>query len=132
MGIIVTPPGPGSLTVDAVTGNQVVELPPNTPQSSTAAANTAVTVTVAGVAGSRIRITAVSFSYAGVTTTGLLTITVNAVVILQLTPPSAGIYTVPLPDGGIVCAAGFSAVCVLAAGGAASVGSLNVASFLGS
>ena len=132
MGIAITPPGiPGS-SVDPVTGNATVELPPSTPQSGTAAVNTAVTVTVAGVAGQRIRLTHISFSYAGVTTTGLLTVTVSAVVILQLTPPAAGVFTVPLPDGGIVCAAGASAVCVLAAGGAASVGSLNVASYLGS
>jgi len=108
-----------------------VNVTPSTPQSATAAANTAVVITVNGVAGQRIRINALSVSYSVAVAGGLLTVVVNAVTIFQIDITAIGAVTIPLPDGGIVCATGQNAVITLAAGGATSVGKLNVATYMG-
>lgn len=131
MGVAIELPGAPLSTVAALAGTVPVNLPASTPASATAAVNTAVVVTVNGVAGQAVRITAISFSYSAAPTGGALSVVVNAVTILQLDIGAAAEFAVPLPDGGIECQVGQSAVVTLAAAGAAVAGKLNVASFYG-
>lgn len=131
MGIDVRLPGAPVSAGGAISGTVPVNLPVSTPVSATAAVNTAVVITINGVAGQAIRITHLSFSYSGAPTGGALSVVVNAVTILQLDIGAAAEFAVPLPDGGIECQAGQSAVITLAAAGAAVAGKLNVASFFG-
>jgi hypothetical protein len=104
---------------------------PGDPVSATAAANTAVVITIAGVAGQAICINALSASYSVAVAGGLLTIVVNGVTIYQIDITAIGPVTIPLPDSGIECALGQNAVITLAAGGATAIGKLNVASYMG-
>ena len=131
MAVIVTPPAPSAVAVGSGAGAALTELAPSTPQSGTAAANTAVTVTITGVAGQTIRINALSGSYSAAPTAGTVTVVVNGVTIFQADITAAGIFSAPLPDGGLICQAGQNAVVTLAAAGAAVVGRLNVASYTG-
>lgn len=127
MGLAIIPPGPGVLQGGTPVGSAQVYVQGNTPVSATAAANTAVTSTITGVAGQSIRITALSVSYSAAPTGGTLTVVVNAVTIFQADITAAGLAAIPLPDGGLLCQAGQSAVLTLTAAGAAVVGRLNVA-----
>ena len=131
MGIRIDAPAPAPDRADPVTGAVNVEQVGSTPVSNTAAANTAVSITLTGVAGQRTRITHLSFSYSAAPTAGTVTIVVNAVTVFQLDVTGTGDQSVPLPDGGIICAAGQNAVITLTAAGAAVVGKLNTASYLG-
>jgi hypothetical protein len=126
MGMRVVPPG---VAVDQ-SGNpvgtaQVAELAA-TPVSATAAANTAVSITVTGVAGQSIRLQHLSASYSAAPTGGTLTVVVNAVTIWQADIIAGGPMLASLPPGGLLCQAGQNAVITLTAAGAAVVGKLNV------
>lgn len=132
MGIEITPPQAPLSTVGGTAGSVPVAAVPSTPASATAAVNTAVVVTVAAVAGQAVRITSLSVSYNSAPTGGAVTIVVNAVTVLQLDISAAGPTAIPLPAGGLECAAGFSAVITLAAAGAAVAGRVNVSSYYGS
>lgn len=131
MGVQVVYPGAPQSTQGSTAGSTPVNLIPATPASGTAAVNTAVTLTIVGAAGLAIRICALSGSYNAAPTGGVLTVVVNGVTILQADITAAGLFTIPLPDGGLECAAGFNAVITLSAAGAAVAGRLNVASFTG-
>lgn len=131
MGIEITPPTAPLSTTGNTNGTIPVNLPPSTPQSATAAANTAVTLTITGVAGQAQRLTALSGSYSAAPTAGTLTVVVNAVTILQADITAAGLFTIPLPDGGLECQAGQNVVITLTAAGAAVVGRLNAAAYTG-
>lgn len=131
MGMQVTLPGAPVSLAGNTSGTAPVNLVPASPVSATAAVNTAVVVTVPGTAGVSNRICALSVSYNAAPTGGLVTVVVNGVTILQLDITAAGATVVPLPDGGIECQAGQSAVVTLAAAGAAVAGRVNVASFTG-
>jgi hypothetical protein len=132
VGVAIELPGAPLSTVAALAGTVPVNLPASTPASATAAVNTAVVVTVNGVAGQAVRITAISFSlFRRRRLAGRVSVVVNAVTILQLDIGAAAEFAVPLPDGGIECQVGQSAVVTLAAAGAAVAGKLNVASFYG-
>ena len=125
MGMRIVPPGTAVDQTGNPTGTpQVAELAA-TPVSATAAVNTAVVITIAGVAGQSVRIEALSGDYNAAPTGGLLTIVVNAVTIWQADILSSGLFTVPLPPGGLLCQAGQNAVLTLAAAGAAVTGRLN-------
>lgn len=132
MGIEVQPPAAPVGTVGALAGSVPVAAVPSNPVSATAAVNTAVTVTINGVAGQSVRLTALAASYNAAPTGGLLTVVVNAVTIVQLDIAAAGPTAIPLPPGGLECAAGQNVVITLAAAGAAVAGRVNVASYLGS
>lgn len=131
MGIVIQPPAPPIGTVGGLAGAVPTSATPGTPQSATAAVNTAVTVTVGAVAGQAARITALSGSYSAAPTAGTLTVVVNGVTIFQADITAAGLFTVPLPPGGLECQVGQAAVVTLTAAGAAVVGRLNVASYYG-
>lgn len=131
MGIDIRPAPAALSTVGSTAGTTPANLVPSTPVSATAAANTAVTVTVPATAGQANRIQALSGSYSAAPTGGTLTVVVNGVTILQADITAAGLFTIPLPDGGLECAVGFSAVVTLTAAGAAVVGRLNVAFMTG-
>jgi Zn-dependent protease len=132
VGIDIRPAAAPQSTVGTTAGTVPVSLPANTPVSATAAANTAVVITLAAVAGVAIRLTALSFGYSVAAGTAILTVVSNGVTLLQL-PIAAllGFGSVPLPDGGLEGAAGFSVVITLPAGAATAVGALNVASYTG-
>ena len=127
MGISVEPPGPAIIPAGTGAGASQVQQTPSSPVSATAAVNTAVAVTITGVAGQTIKITGLAVSYNAAPTGGLLTVVVNAVTILALDISAAGPTAPPLPAGGIICQAGQSAVITLAAAGAAVAGRVNVA-----
>lgn len=131
MGIQVTLPTPAQIASGTGAGSIPVQETPATPQSGTAAVNTAVAITIAGVALQTIRITHLSWSYSAAPTAGSLTVVVNGVTIWQSDITSAGSGAVPLPPGGIICQAGQNAVVTLSAAGAAVAGRLNVASITG-
>jgi hypothetical protein len=125
MGITIIPPGaPVAQTGASAAAGQQYQVG-GTPVSATAAANTAVVVTVPATAGKSNRINSLSVAYSAAPTAGLLTIVVNGVTIFQLAITASGPTAVPLPDGGLLCAAGFAATITLAAAGAAVVGQVN-------
>jgi hypothetical protein len=132
MGITVVPPPVPLSTIGGTSGTVPVNLPPSTPQSATAAVNTAVVITIAAVAGQSVRLNALSAAYTGAPAGGSITITSNAVTLYQGPFLATTLAGIPLPDGGLEGASGFSMVITLAAAGAAVVGSLNVASYYGS
>jgi hypothetical protein len=131
MGVeISAPPVPVSGT--GGTAGSVPTAPvPSNPVSAIAAVNTATVVTINGVAGQSVRLTSLSVSYNAAPTGGLVTVVVNAVTILQLDIPTQGPFAIPLPPGGLECAAGQNCVITLAAAGAAVQGRVNVSSYTG-
>jgi hypothetical protein len=131
MGVQVTLPGAPVSSVGGTSGSLPVNPVPSNPVSAAAAVNTAVVVTINGVAGQSARITSLSVSYNAAPTGGLVTVVVNAVTILQLDIAAAGGTEVPLPAGGLECQAGQNAVITLAAAGAAVQGRVNVSSYQG-
>ena len=131
MGISVTPPGPALVPVGTGAGAEAVQETPLTPASATAAANTAVVVTVTGVAGQTVRIGAIVVSYSAAPTAGSLTVVVNGVTVFQIDITAAGPTVVPIPQGGLICQAGQNAVITLAAAGAAVVGRVSAGSYYG-
>jgi len=131
MGIVIQPAPSPQLTIADTGGTVPVTETASTPVSGTAAANTAVAITIVGVAGQTIRITHLSWSYSAAPTGGAISVVVNAVTIFQLDDPATTDNFITLPPGGLKCAAGFSAVITLTAAGAAVVGKLNVASYTG-
>jgi hypothetical protein len=127
MGMRIVPPGSAVDQTGNPTGTaQVAELAA-TPVSATAAANTAVVITVNGVAGQSIRLEHLSTSYSAAPTGGALTVVVNGVTIWQADIIAGGPTLPPLPPGGLLCQAGQNAVITLTAAGAAVVGRVNVA-----
>ncbi len=125
MGVIITPPAaPVAQSGVPVQPAPVFETAA-TPVSATAAANTAVVITINGVAGQSIRLQHLSFSYNAAPTGGAISVVVNAVTIFQLDDAALTDVTIPLPPGGLLCQAGQNAVITLAAAGAAVVGKLN-------
>ena len=132
MALEVQYPGTPQSLIGGTAGSVPVNPVPSTPVSGTAAVNTQVQVTIAGVASQAIRLTSLSWSYSGAPTGGTVTVVVNAVTILQLDIAAAGPGFVELPPGGLECALGQSAVITLTAAGAAVVGRLNVSSYNGS
>lgn len=131
MGVQVTLPGAPQSVAGGTAGTSPVNLVPATPVSATAAVNTAVTVTVNGVAGLAQRLCSLSVSYNAAPTAGVLTVVVNAVTILQLDITAAGPTVIPLPDGGLECAIGQNVVITLSAAGVSVAGRVNVATFTG-
>ncbi len=131
MGIEIQAPPPVPVAVGTGAGAAAVQETPSTPASATAAANTAVVVNIAAVAGQTIRITHLSASYSGAPAGGNINVVVNAVTIFQLDIAGIDLQVIPLPPGGIICAAGFAAAVTLAAGGVGVIGKLNVASIYG-
>lgn len=125
---------PGSAPISSAGGTvgsiQVTPTPSN-PVSATAAANTAVTITIPLVAGLAIRLTSLSWSYSAAPTAGVLTVVVNAVTILQLDIAAAGPGIVELPAGGLECQLAQACVITLTAAGAAVTGRLNASSYNG-
>jgi len=132
VGIEIVPPSAPANTVGSTAATVPVTQTPSTPSSATAAANTAVVLTINAVAGQSQRLTSLSFSYSAAPTAGSLTVVVNAVTILQLDVTAAGPVTVQLPDGGLECQSGQSVVITLAAAGAAVVGRVNASAYTGS
>jgi hypothetical protein len=132
MGVSIQLPSAPQSTLGGTAGSVPVNMTPATPVSATAAANTAVTATINGIAGQSIRINSLSCGYSGAVGVGLLTIVVNTVTILQCEVNAENTLVLPLPDGGIECQAGQSAVITLAAGGAGAVGFVNASSLYGS
>ena len=126
MGIAIVPPGAPVAQTGANPVPQQSYQVGGTPASGTAAAATAVVVTVPATAGKANRINSLSVAYSAAPTAGALTIVVNAVTVLQLAITAAGPTVIPLPDGGLLCAAGFAATVTLAAAGAAVVGQVNL------
>jgi hypothetical protein len=127
MGMRIVPPGTAVDQTGNPTGTaQVAELAA-APVSATAAANTAVAITVTGVAGQSIRLEHLSASYSAAPAGGTLTVVVNGVTIWQADITAAGPALPPLPPGGLLCQAGQNAVITLTAAGAAVVGRVNVA-----
>lgn len=131
MGILVVLPSAPLNQFGDANGSVPVTETASTPVSGTAAANTAVTLTINGVAGQTIRITELSFSYSAAPTAGSVTVVVNGVTILQFDITAAGPTAIPLPPGGLKCQSGQNAVITLAAAGAAVVGRLNAGSYYG-
>lgn len=132
MGIVIALPSAPLNAIGDANGSVPVTETPSTPVSATAAVNTAVQITVNGVANQTIRITHLSCSYSAAPTGGNLTVVVNGVTIFQLDIAGVDLQTIPLPPGGLKCQSGQNAVVTLAAAGAAVVGKLNVGSYLGS
>jgi len=132
MALEVQYPGTPQSLIGGTAGSVPVNAVPSTPVSATAAVNTAVTITITGTAAQSIRLTSLSCSYTAAPTGGVLTVTVNAVTILQLDIPTQGPFVIELPPGGLECAAGFNCVINLTAAGAAVNGRLNVSSYNGS
>lgn len=132
MGIEINPPSAPLATVGGTAGSVPTVPVPSTPVSATAAVNTAVVVTINGVAGQAVRLTALSVSYNAAPTGGLVTVVVNAVTVLQLDIAAAGPTAIPLPAGGLECQAGQNCVITLAAAGAAVAGRISAASYYGS
>lgn len=130
MGVQIVPPAPPVTPGGAAAQPQPTFQTGALPLSGTAAVNTAVTVTVPATAGKSNRINALSVAYNAAPTGGLLTIVVNAVTIFQLVITGTGPVAVPLPDGGLLCQAGFAATVTLAAAGAAVTGQVNVGYFV--
>jgi len=131
MGIEITPPGIDVTSAGGSAGSIPVIEPATTPQNATAAVNTAVTITVAGVAGASIRLAMLSWSYSAAPTAGRVTVQDGATTVLDLDVGVSGFDQVPLPPGGIKMSVGNSCVVTLAAAGAAVIGKLNVATFTG-
>lgn len=131
MGVTITPPAPAAVALGSGAGAAAVQETPLTPASATAAVNTAVVLTINGVAGQTIRLSALSWSYSGAPTGGLITVVVNAVTILQADISAAGPGSFPIAQGGLVCQAGQNVVITLAAAGAAVQGRVNAASYTG-
>jgi hypothetical protein len=104
---------------------------PSTPNKATAAANTAVTVTLAAVAGESHRLTYLAYSYSASPTGGQITITDGGTTIFDLDVTSSWEVFESLPPGGIKCSTNSAVVLTLAAGGAGIVGKLNVGSVTG-
>jgi hypothetical protein len=131
MGIQIIPSSVPQSSVAGVNGTVAVNLVQATPVSATAAANTAVTINIAQVTLEAIRINSLSAGFSGAVGIGLLTITVNSVVILQAEVDAQGTLALPLPDGGIECANNFACAISLTAGGAGAVGFINASYFYG-
>jgi hypothetical protein len=132
VGVAISPPGGAVAGVGSGVGADLVQETPLTPVSGTAAANTAVAITVNGVAGQTIRLAALSWSYSAAPTAGTITVVVNGVTIFQSDITAAGFAAALIAQGGLVCQVGQSAVITLTAAGAAVVGRLNVGSYYGS
>ena len=130
MGVQIIPPAAPVASSGQLAAPQQTYQQGSLPLSATAAVNTAVVVTVPATAGKSNRINALSVAYNAAPTGGLLTIVVNAVTILQLVVTGTGPLAIPLPDGGLLCAAGFAATVTLAAAGAAVTGQVNVGYFV--
>jgi hypothetical protein len=112
-------------------GASAVQETPLTPVSATAAVNTAVAITINGVAGQTIRLAALSWSYNAAPTAGTITVVVNGVTIFQADITAAGFAAAMIAQGGLICQAGQNAVITLTAAGAAVTGRLNVGSYYG-
>ncbi|HEY6278446.1 MAG TPA: hypothetical protein VIX86_19195 [Streptosporangiaceae bacterium] len=131
MTVTVTPPGGSTVAAGTGAGASAVQETPLTPVSGTAAANTAVPITVNGVAGQTIRLAALSWSYSAAPAGGVLTAVVNGVTIFQCDITAAGFAAALIAQGGLICQAGQNAVITLAAAGAAVIGRLNVGYYYG-
>lgn len=132
MGIYIEPPGASVGNVGALSGVVPVEAVPGNPVSATAAANTAVVITITHQLLAAIRLKTLSWSYSAAPTAGGLTVVVNGVTILQLDIAAAGAGFVDLGAAGLECQNNQDCVITLAAAGAAVVGKLNVSSINGS
>lgn len=125
MGLQVDYPSPPGVAAGTGSGAVPVQETPSNPVSATAAANTAVVITIAAVAGQTIRLTHLSWSYSAAPTAGAISVVSNAVTQFQLDDPTLTDVPVPLPPGGLIMPLGFAVVITLAAGGAAVIGKLN-------
>ena len=131
MAILLDTPGTPVSSAGAIGGSIPTNAIPATPVSATAAANTAVVVTVNGVVFQTLRLMSLSGSYNAAPTGGVLTVVVNGVTLIQADITAAGLFTIPLPDGGLVCQSGQNIVITLSAAGAAVTGRLNVSTQTG-
>lgn len=93
-------------------------------------ANAAVSITLAAVAGRRNGYKAIVGSYSAAPTGGRLTVTDNAVTVLDIDITAAGPFVIPLPDGIQNLAVNTALVATLAAAGAAVVGKINLSTVL--
>jgi hypothetical protein len=131
MGVKVSPGGTVALGAGTATGSAPSTLTGATPIAATAAANTAVVVTLAALPGVSYRLDALSVGYAVAVAGGQVTVTFGGVTVLQLPITAIGPVTIPLPDGGLQTAVNQAIVITLAAGGATSIGFVNAATFTG-
>jgi hypothetical protein len=106
-----------------------VAVPGSTPQSTAGAANSAVTITYAAVAGQRHRLTHLSVYYTGTNTAQTLTVQDGSTTILSVPVPANQntLLSVPLPDGGIQGSVNQNLVITLPAGGGGVTGTVNSA-----
>lgn len=118
-----------------VVGTGSAMQPSSVPTSQTSGANAANTVTYGAVVGQKHRLTLLGVSWSGAAaTTGTLTVTDNATVVLNVDVPLTlnQPFFVPLPPGGIVQAATNTALTItVAAGGAGAISKLNTAKLTG-
>jgi hypothetical protein len=101
----------------------------STPQSTTGAANSAVTITYAAVAGQRHRLTSLSVYYSGASTAQTLTVQDGGTTMLSVPIPANQntLLNIPLPDGGIQGSVNSAMTVTLPAAGAAVTGTVNSA-----
>jgi hypothetical protein len=132
MGIQVTQGGTPQSTIGGTAGTVPVNLIPSTPVSATAASNTAVTVTISGSLFQSVRLTSLSAGYSGAVGSGILTVVVNAVTVLQAEVDVQGSVIFPLPDGGLEMTNSDTVTITLPAGGVGAVGFVNASYFYGS
>jgi len=97
----------------------------STPQSSTAAANTAVVQTFAADPTAAHRLTALAVSYSAAPTGGGVVVADGGTTILDLSITAAGTFFVPIPAGGLKGTVNQAMTVTLAAAGAGVVGKVN-------
>lgn len=94
---------------------------------SNPAANTAAVVTIAAIAGQRIRLDSATFNYFGANTAQSLTVADGATQVLNITVQASqnSIVQLTFPNGGVVGTSGNAMTITLPAGGAGVSGNLN-------
>lgn len=103
----------------------------NPPAAGVSAANAAVSIVFAAVAGLTHRLTWLVVSYATAPTTGRMTVSDGTNNILDVDITATGPISIPLPPGGLLGRVGAAMTITLAAGGAAVVGKVSAAKLTG-
>jgi hypothetical protein len=124
MGVQVIPGRPGA---GDVLSNPTPGQSPSSPQTATAAANTAVTITLAASGTTTHVVTVLAYSYSASPTGGQITIKDGATTVFDLDVTSTWEVVASMPPGGIKGTAGAAMTVTLAAGGAGITGKLNIA-----
>ena len=125
MGVEVVPGAPGA---NDTPGTPSAGQMPSAAVSAVSAANTAVTVTLAAVAGQRHRLTMCTWSYSAAPTGGRLTVVDGATTVVDVDVTTVLTEALPLPPGGITGTSGAAMAITLAAAGAGIIGKIAVAS----